>query len=314
MTPLIATHGLSRNFGGLKAVDGVDFALLPGEIRALIGPNGAGKTTFVSLISGRVAAVVRQRSPSTAKTSPTCRRTGACACGIAYTFQITSVFANLTAYDNVALAVQRTLTTTTIAAARAPSTGVMAALERTGLADRREQLAANLSYGHQRLLEVAMGLALKPRLLILDEPTQGLSDGEIENFIALVREIAGQRHGALDRAQHGVASCGLPTASPCSNAGRILAEGAPEAIRANADGAGGLSREQWPMADALDDPGLDCFYGEVQVLHGLTLDAAQGEVLCLLGRNGAGKTTVLKAIMGLVPATRRLDQARRPAS
>ena len=68
----------------------------------------------------------------------------------------------------------------------------MAALERTGLAGRAGQLAGTLSYGHQRLLEVAMGLALKPRLLILDEPTQGLSDGEIENFIALVREIAGE--------------------------------------------------------------------------------------------------------------------------
>ena len=107
MTPLIATHGLSRNFGGLKAVDNVDFTLLPGEIRALIGPNGAGKTTFVSLVSGRLqpssGTVAFDGKDITAMPAHLRVRLG-----IAYTFQITSVFANLTAYDNVALAVQRT--------------------------------------------------------------------------------------------------------------------------------------------------------------------------------------------------------------
>lgn len=160
MMPLLTTKNLARNFGGLRAVDGVDFQLMPGEIRAVIGPNGAGKTTFVSLISGRIqpssGMIVFDGADITSQPAYLRVRRG-----IAYTFQITSVFANLSAYDNVALPVQRTLTDGR--SKGAVRTGVMAALERTGLADRAHMPAGQLSYGHQRLLEVAMGLALKPR-------------------------------------------------------------------------------------------------------------------------------------------------------
>nr|MDQ2705915.1 ATP-binding cassette domain-containing protein [Pseudomonadota bacterium] len=146
MTPLLTTKGLSRSYGGLKAVDKVDFALMPGEIRAIIGPNGAGKTTFVSLVCGRVepsaGTIVFDGSDITAL--PAHQRVRR---GIAYTFQITSVFANLTAYDNVALPVQRTL-----ADGRghgAVHAAVMAALARVGLAGRESMVAGTLSYGHQ---------------------------------------------------------------------------------------------------------------------------------------------------------------------
>jgi len=227
--PLLTTRGLSRHFGGLRAVDGVDFELMPGEIRAIIGPNGAGKTTFVSLLSGRIrpssGMIVFDGADIT--TMPAYRRVRL---GVAYTFQITSVFANLTAFDNVALPVQRTLTDgRTKGQVRS---GVMAALERTGLADRAGTLAGQLSYGHQRLLEVAMGLALKPRLLILDEPTQGLADSEIDNFIALVREIA--RDATVLLIEHNMpVVMQLADRITVLNAGKILAEGAPEQIRAN---------------------------------------------------------------------------------
>jgi branched-chain amino acid transport system ATP-binding protein len=150
--------------------------------------------------------------------------------GIAYTFQITSVFANLSAYDNVALPVQRTLTDGR--SKGAVRTGVMAALERTGLADRAHLPAGQLSYGHQRLLEVAMGLALKPRLLILDEPTQGLADSEIDNFIELVREIA--KSATVLLIEHNMpVVMQLADRITVFNAGRILAEGTPEQVRAN---------------------------------------------------------------------------------
>ena len=231
MTPLLTTKGLSRQFGGLRAVDGVDFALMPGEIRAVIGPNGAGKTTFVSLLSGRIrpssGAVVFDGVDITAM--PAYQRVRL---GVAYTFQITSVFANLTVFDNVALPVQRTLTDgRTKGQVR---TGVMAALERTGLADRAGTLAAHLSYGHQRLLEVAMGLALKPRLLILDEPTQGLADSEIDNFITLVRGIA--RDATVLLIEHNMpVVMGLADRITVFNSGKILAEGTPGEIRANAE-------------------------------------------------------------------------------
>ena len=230
MTPLLTTSRLSRNFGGLRAVSDVDFAVLPGEVRAIIGPNGAGKTTFVSLICGRIA-------PTSGKILfegdditrlPAHRRVRR---GIAYTFQITSVFSNLTAFDNVALPVQRRLGSHSGHALRDRA---MAALERVGLGDRAGMPAGALSYGHQRLLEVAMGLALRPRLLILDEPTQGLSDGEIANFIGLVREIA--REATVLLIEHNMpVVMDLAHRITVMDAGRILAEGTPEEIRANAE-------------------------------------------------------------------------------
>jgi len=229
MTPLLTTQALKKNYGGLRAVDGVDFSLLPGEIRAIIGPNGAGKTTFVSLVCGRVmpssGTIVFDGNDIT--DLPAHQRVRR---GIAYTFQITSVFAHLSAYDNVALPMQRTLTD-----GRSRGrlhAGVMHALERTGLAGRANSLAGTLSYGHQRLLEVAMGLALKPCLLILDEPTQGLSDGEIAGFMDLVREIA--RDATVLLIEHNMqVVMGLADRITVMNAGKILAEGTPEDIRAN---------------------------------------------------------------------------------
>ena len=231
-TPLVETRGLSRSFGGLKAVDKIDFRLMPGEVRALIGPNGAGKTTFVSLICGRL-----QPSSGTIAFDgrditflPAHRRVRL---GIAYTFQITSVFANLTAYDNVALAAQRVHEDRHRRSDRVLRRSILDALERTGLAERAAQQAKHRAYGHQRLLEIAMGLALKPRLLILDEPTQGLSDGEIDNFVALVKEIA--REATVLLIEHNM-DCVMRLADRITvlEAGRILAEGAPEAIRADA--------------------------------------------------------------------------------
>ena len=231
MTPLLTTMGLGKNYGGLKAVDHVNFAVMPGEIRAIIGPNGAGKTTLVSLICGRVeptsGMIVFDGDDIT--NLPPHQRVRR---GIAYTFQITSIFPNLTVYDNVALPVQRTLTGGR--GRGAVHDGVMTALARTGLAGREHSLAGQLSYGHQRLLEVAMGLALKPRLLILDEPTQGLSDSEIDGFVELVREIA--RDATVLLIEHNMqVVMQLADRITVMNAGKILAEGTPEQISANAE-------------------------------------------------------------------------------
>ena len=230
--PLVETRALSRHFGGLKAVDTVDFRMEKGEIRAIIGPNGAGKTTFVGLVCGRVAptsgAILFEGEDITRM--PAHRRVQA---GIAYTFQITSIFPRLTVYDNVALSVQRRLLSAGTFRPAALDAGVAQALERVGLADRAATLAGNLAYGHQRLLEVAMGLALAPRLLILDEPTQGLSDGEIETFIALVRDIA--REATVLLIEHNMqVVMELAEKITVMSFGQILAEGTPEDIRANA--------------------------------------------------------------------------------
>jgi branched-chain amino acid transport system ATP-binding protein len=221
MTVLLETRGLSKNFGGLKAVSDVNFAIERGEVRAVIGPNGAGKTTFVSLISGRIApsagTILFEGEDVTAL--PAFRRVQK---GIAYTFQITSIYANLSVAENVALA-----------AHQPGGKASFDPLERVGLADRASQIAGTLAYGHQRLLEVAMGLALKPKLLILDEPTQGLSDAEIDNFIMLVRDVA--ENATVLLIEHNMPLVmELAHRITVLDRGMILAEGAPEDIRANA--------------------------------------------------------------------------------
>jgi len=225
---LLSTRGLSRNFGGLKAVDNVDFDLPAGEVRALIGPNGAGKTTFVGMLSGRIpasAGTVRFDGRDVT-TMPAHRRIRA---GMAYTFQITSVFSRLPVAENVALALRWRTEDDSVATDRQ----VAEALDRVGIADRADQLAGDLSYGHQRLLEIAMGLSQQPRLLILDEPTQGLADSEIADFVALIRGLAGDMTILL--IEHNI-NVVMQTADAITvlNFGSVLASGTPSESRNNA--------------------------------------------------------------------------------
>lgn len=226
---LLSTKGLSRSFGGLRAVHNVNFELPKGQIRALIGPNGAGKTTFVSLLCGRIpvseGTVIFKGEDVTAL--PAHKRINR---GMAYTFQITSIFSKLSVHENVALAVHRRNDIEKLAVAGE----ISAALRAVGLADRTTQIAGDLSYGHQRLLEIAMGLGQKPQLLILDEPTQGLADSEIDDFTALIRSLAGDTTILLIEHNMNVV---MDTANYITvmNHGEILAEGKPDDIRANAD-------------------------------------------------------------------------------
>ena len=179
---LLYTENISKNFQGIKAVNNVNFKINKNEIRALIGPNGAGKTTFVSLLCGRIKASKGKVFFSGKDISdfPVYKRISN---GIGYTFQITSIFFNLTVYENVALAIKKDNSNEKI-------NTVSEVLTKVGLMDRINQRSGDLSYGHQRLLELAMGMAQKPKLLILDEPTQGLSDSEIENFKKLIKDIS----------------------------------------------------------------------------------------------------------------------------
>jgi branched-chain amino acid transport system ATP-binding protein len=223
---LLEARGLTRIYGGLTAVDNVDLTLTKGEVRGLIGPNGAGKTTLVSMLIGRTA-------PSAGRISFAGRDVTALPAhararlGMAYTFQITSVFGRLPVAENVALAARRRgLTGAALAQA------VADALARTGLAGRGDQVAADLSYGHQRLLEIAMGLAQDPQLLILDEPTQGLAEAEIAAFKALVRSLVPATTILL--IEHNMAVVmDLADKITVLNFGRVLAEGSPAQVRAD---------------------------------------------------------------------------------
>ncbi|WP_151719132.1 ABC transporter ATP-binding protein [Gemmobacter serpentinus] len=220
---ILEARGLSRAFGGLRAVDGVDLTLTEGEIHALIGPNGAGKTTLVSLLSGRLApdqGTIRFAGEDITRLPAQTRVLR----GIAYTFQITSIYAGLTVFDNLALALQRRHR-------RDLADAVTQAATRIGLAPYLQTEAGTLSYGHQRLLEIGMGLALSPRLLILDEPTQGLANAEIEDFLTLIRGLTGTTILLIEHNMEVVMA--LAQRITVLNMGRVLASGTPDAIRAD---------------------------------------------------------------------------------
>lgn len=224
---LLSTKGVTRHFGGLKAVENVDFELPQGQIRALIGPNGAGKTTFVSMLCGRIpvsSGTIHFQGQDVTQL-PAHKRI---ALGMAYTFQITSIFGNLTVYENVALAVQRRLGS----AIGNLQSEVNSALTQVGLDSRSSQTAGDLAYGHQRLLEIAMGLGQNPKLLILDEPTQGLSDSEIEDFKQLIRDVSQTTTVLLIEHNINVVMA-LADLITVMNFGEIIAEGAPDDIKAN---------------------------------------------------------------------------------
>ncbi len=237
VSPLLQTVGLQKAFGGLEAVRSVDFRLDRGEIRAIIGPNGAGKTTLVSMISGRI-------SPTSGRVLfkgqditrlPAHDRV---ALGIVYTFQLISIFRNLTVYENIALPAQRWLMQRAIDAValneRALAGHVDAALAEVGLPGARAQTAGSLPYGHQRLLDIAMALALRPEVLILDEPTQGLAPDEIVALSALVRRIASDVTILLIEHNMKVV-LELSHRVTVMDKGSIIAEGTPAEIEANPD-------------------------------------------------------------------------------
>ncbi|MGH7313334.1 MAG: ABC transporter ATP-binding protein [Candidatus Rokuibacteriota bacterium] len=237
MSVLLETRAISKRFGGLEAVSGVDFRLERGEVRALIGPNGAGKTTLVGLISGRLVPTAGRVlfAGRDITRLPAWHRVGL---GIVYTFQLTSIYRRLSVHDNVALAAQRRRlrrVTDWLALDReAVAADVDVALATVGLGEVHDQPAGALPYGHQRLLEIAMALALRPALLILDEPTQGLAAAETDAVIGLVREVA--RAATVLLIEHNMAVV-LEVADRVTvmDSGHIIAEGTPRQVEAHPD-------------------------------------------------------------------------------
>ena len=189
----LSLAGLSKEFGGLRAVDGVSLEVAPGERRAIIGPNGAGKTTLFSLISGETRPSRGRISlfgRDVTRSSPH-RRAGL---GLARTYQITNLFPRLTALENCLLAVQA-LTGAKFhlhrAIRRYPAffERARAVLAAVGLGEQADEVVRNLSHGEQRQLEIALALAGSPRLLLLDEPTAGLSPAESHAMTALLKTL-----------------------------------------------------------------------------------------------------------------------------
>jgi len=235
---LLQIEDLSKRFGGIVASDAITLDVARGELHAIIGPNGAGKTTLIAQLSGEIAPNTgRIRFDGGDITAlPTWRRSGL---GLARSFQITSLFLDFSALDNVALAVQAHAGHSFRLwrdARKEPELRqpARAALERVGLGHRADVIVANLSHGEHRQLEIAMALATRPRMLLLDEPMAGMGPEESARLVTLLREL--KRELTILLIEHDMeAVFALADRITVLVYGRVIASGAPEAIRGNAE-------------------------------------------------------------------------------
>jgi len=235
---LLEVRNVTKTFGSLVAVSGVSLDVAPGELRAVIGPNGAGKTTFFNMISGFTVptqgAIVFDGKDVTSL--PAYRRVKI---GMARTFQITEIFPELTVRENVQIA-------TEVAAgyrlrpwigrhhSAELSEQVDQTLELVGLTGKARRLVGELAHGDQRAAEIAMALALKPRLLLLDEPTAGMGDQETKEITALIRRLHKDSRYTIVLIEHDMQVVfHLADRITVLDQGRLLAQGAPEDIAGN---------------------------------------------------------------------------------
>ncbi|HYQ99898.1 MAG TPA: ABC transporter ATP-binding protein [Casimicrobiaceae bacterium] len=234
--PILSTRGLSRRFGGLMAVNDVALELERGRLHAVLGPNGAGKTTLINLLSGELPATsgsIRYKGQDITRLSPDRRSR----IGIGRSFQKTNIFPAFTAFENCRLAAQsrdpRPLAIGTDAAAYAPvSEAARRALEAAGLAARAGVVAAALSHGEQRQLEIAMVLATAPDVLLLDEPLAGMGSEEAARMVELLQQITPDH--ALLLVEHDMdAVFAVAHRITVMVNGQVLESGAPDEIRAS---------------------------------------------------------------------------------
>jgi branched-chain amino acid transport system ATP-binding protein len=235
MTAVLEVHGLGVAFGGIRAVDGVSFAAEPNAITTVIGPNGAGKSTLFNLISGLIrpqaGRVVLGGVDRTGCSPHLMQRAG-----LGRSFQITNLFFELTVFENLRLAAQRLETAgrlllpvrrSGLALAR-----VEALIERFSLAAKVGELAGALSHGEQRRLEIAVALAAEPSILLLDEPTQGMSHADTADTANLIRDLARDVTILLIEHDIGVVM-DISNHIVVMHQGKKLAEGAPAVVRAD---------------------------------------------------------------------------------
>jgi ABC-type branched-subunit amino acid transport system ATPase component len=234
---LLESRGLTMRFGGLTAVDGVDFQVPRGELRAVIGPNGAGKTTFFNMLTGVLpptdGRILFKGQDITALPPHAVSRLG-----MARSYQVTNIFADLTVFENLRIAAQSRVTTFSLwrdaDSLREVSERAARMLAVLGLEAKRALPAGALSHGEQRYLEIGIALATEPEFLLLDEPTAGMSPEETRQTADFIRTIAGTVTVVLVEHDMEVVM-GVSDRITVLNYGKILAEGAPAAIRENPD-------------------------------------------------------------------------------
>jgi branched-chain amino acid transport system ATP-binding protein len=233
--PILEIRDLSVSFGGLRAVDDVSFEIARNRITTVIGPNGAGKSTLFNLISGalrpRNGQVLIEGIDFTGE--PPYRMQAA---GLARSFQITNLFFELSVGENLRLAAQilepLSLAWRPVRASHLAQARVDELLNRFGLADKARYPAGKLSHGEQRRLEVAVALACKPKILLLDEPTQGMSHGDTQETAALIKSLAADVTVLLIEHDIGLVMT-LSDHVIVMHQGQKLAEGSPADVRSN---------------------------------------------------------------------------------
>jgi len=316
---LFRTEGVTKQFGALTAVDAVSISVRKGELRSVIGPNGAGKTTFFNVLTGNLPGDGGQvffKGKEITGLEPHQIANH----GIARSFQILSIFKDLTVFENIRVAVQsRTPYRFSLFAVTDELAAINREAERivdqVGLTALRGQIAANISHGDQRLLEIGITLAMQPELLMLDEPLAGLAAQERVKIADLIRALSGEHTVIL--IDHDIDQIlNISDRITVLHQGKVIAEGNPDAIKANPlvqeAYIGGFDRKHLvshPPQRRSDEPLLEVerintFYGKSHILHDVSLTVYPGELVCLLGRNGAGKTTTLHSVIGLTPPQR----------
>jgi branched-chain amino acid transport system ATP-binding protein/branched-chain amino acid transport system permease protein len=314
---VLDVRGVSKSFGGIRAVSDASLQVGAGEIHALIGPNGAGKTTLFNLVSGLYPTdsgtiTLNGREIQGVPSEAICHQ------GLTRSFQITNLFKGLSIYENLRLSLQ------------AQSAGrfnlwrdidhyseihaeTAELIKFLGLEGIETIEGGELSYGGQRLVDLGIALGSKPQVLLLDEPLAGLAAAERERVSNLVKNIAANIPVLI--VEHDIDRVlGFSRNVTVMNQGEVLMTGTPDAVRADhrvqqvytGTGIPAVEHANSARTGAATQPVLrfervNTFYGKSHILHDATLDVREGEIVALLGRNGAGKSTLLKTLAGLVP-------------
>jgi branched-chain amino acid transport system ATP-binding protein len=236
---VLELHGVSRYFGGVRAVDGLDLEVKEGEILGLIGPNGSGKSTTVNLITGLIplsSGVVRFRGQDLAELPVHKRLQG----GIARTFQNIRLFGQLTVWQNLWVAqnspedfARRGFFSRWLGGQSGVRDDIRQLLEFSGLANKQNELASNLAFGEQRRLELARALAARPKLLLLDEPAAGMNVEEIADLDERIRKLRGRGVTVLLIEHHMELVMAITDRVAVLNFGQKIAEGTPAEVQSN---------------------------------------------------------------------------------
>ena len=233
---MFSVRGITKSFGGLLAVNGVTFHLENGEVSSIIGPNGAGKTTLFNLLTGHQKPdsgeiIFRDKDITGLPPHRICRR------GIGRSFQRTNIFPRLSVFDNVQVAVmswERKCKNIFLRARNMNKKETEDILDSMGLGGKKGITAGLLAHGDQRLLEIGIALGSNPELLLLDEPTAGMSPEESNKTVELIQRLACEKDLTLLFIEHDMSVVfGISEKVRVMHLGSIIAEGSPDEIRAN---------------------------------------------------------------------------------